>query len=194
MPTTATPNVLVGPGYLFWAPLGSTLPTMTVAGSKFTDAWPLAWISPGATHDGSEFDYSITAEGITVAEFYDPIQYATTSREGTWGFVLADYTANNLKRIMNGGTVATVSGTGATQLTKYTPPAPGAEVRCMLGWESLDSTVRRVAYQCFQSGGTKVAHKKAPDKAGIAAEFKLEVPASGTPFEEWFAGTARAGV
>lgn len=193
MPTTATPNLLVGPGYLFWAPLGTAVPTHTVAGSKFTDTWPVAWISLGATEDGSEFDFSVKAEAIEVAELLDPVQYATTGREGKWSMVLADYTANSLKRVLNGGTVATVSGTGATTLTKYTPPTPGAEVRGMIGWESLDSTVRRVAYQCFQGGSTKVGHKKAPAKAGIAAEFRLEAPASGVPFEEWFAGSARVG-
>jgi hypothetical protein len=193
MPTTAVPNLVVGPGYLFWAPLATAVPSHAVAGSKFTDTWPVAWISLGATHDGSEFDYSLKAEPVEVAEFFDPIQYATTGREGTWSMILADYTANNLKRVLNGGAVSAVSGTGATTLTKFTPPSVGSEVRCMLGWESLDSTVRRIAYQCFQAGGTKVSHKRAPDKAGLSAEFKLESPSSGAPFEEWFAGSARVG-
>ena len=151
MPSTATPVILTDPGYLFWAPLASTVPTNTVAGSVFTDAWPGAWISLGATADGSTFSTETTVETITVAEFFDPIAYKTTGRSGSFAFALASVTAANLKRVNNGGTL-TVTGSAATTLTKYTPVTPGAEVRSMIGWESLDATVRVVSYQCFQGG------------------------------------------
>ena len=192
MPTTATPHILTDPGYLFWAPLATALPVNTVAGSKFTDAWPGAWISLGATEDGSEFSYETKVEAITVAEFFDPIRYSTTERAGSFAFNLADYTLANFKRAMNGGTLTVVSGTGATQLNKYTPPAPGSEVRAMLGWESLDSTTRIVVYQALQGGAVKASFKKAPALAVIPCEFQFEVPTSGTPYEIYTAGTDRA--
>lgn len=192
MPTTATPNVLTDPGYLFWAPLASAEPTNTVAGSKFTDAWPVAWISLGATEDGTEFNYETNVEAVTVAEFFDPIKYATTERTGNIGFTLVDWTLANLKRVLNGGTLTVVSGTAATQLNSYTPPAPGAEVRSMIGWESLDSTVRLICYQTLNSGSVGSAFKKAPDKAGFACQFNFEVPSAGQPFKVYTAGTARA--
>lgn len=191
MPTTLTPNVLTDPGYLFWAPLLTAEPTNTVVGSKFTDAWAVAWISLGATDDGAEFSYSTKVEPITVAEFFDPIKYATVERSGSIGFSLADYTMANLKRVMNGGTTV-VTGSAGTTMTKYEPPAPGAEVRCMIGWESLDSTVRLICRQTLNGSEIKLAFKKAPDKATIPAEFQFEVPASGaTPFAMYTAGTAR---
>lgn len=192
MPSTATPNILTDPGYLFWAPLLSSIPAMTVSGSKFTDAWPGAWLSLGASEDGSEFTYETKVEPITVAEFFDPIRWSTTERSGSFAFNLADYTLTNWKRAMNGGTLTVVSGTGATQLNKFVPPAPGAEVRSMLGWESLDSTMRIVCYQCFQGGALKSAFKKAPALALIPVEFNFEVPASGVPVEFYTAGTSRA--
>lgn len=191
MPTTATPNVLTDPGYLFWAPLASAEPTNTVAGSKFTDAWPVAWISLGATEDGSEFNYETSVEAIRVAEFLDPIKWATTERNGNIGFTLTDWTLANLKRAMNGGTLTLVSGTGATQLNSYIPPAPGSEVRCMIGWESYDSTVRLIAYQTINSGSVASSFKKAPDKAGFACQFNFEVPSSGNPWKAYTAGLAR---
>lgn len=191
MPTTATPNVLTDPGYLFWAPLASAEPTNTVAGSKFTDAWPVAWINLGATEDGTEFNYETSVEPITAAEFFDPIKYATTERTGNISFTLIDWTLANLKRVLNGGTLTVVSGTGATTLSSFTPPAPGSEVRCMIGWESLDSTVRIVMYQTLNSGSIASAFKKAPDKAGFACQFNFEVPAAGQPFKIYTAGTAR---
>lgn len=194
MPTTAVPNILVGPGYLFWAPLGTAVPTNTVTASKFSDAWPVAWIPLGATQEGTTEKWSTKVEAIEVAEFLDPIQWATTGREGSVAAALADYTLANLKRAMNGGTQSVVSGTGATTLTKLEPPIVGAEVRCMIGWESVDSTLRSVFYQCFQGGEMESKYAKAPDKATIPVEFKLEVPTSGIPWTKWAAGTVRAGV
>lgn len=192
MPTTATPNVLTDPGYLFYAPLLSTEPANTVVGSKFTDAWPGAWISIGATTDGSEFDYNIKTQAIMVAEFFDAIKWSTTERSGTFGFSMANWALANLKIAMNGGTLTVVSGTGTTQLNSYVPPAPGSEVRIMLGWESLDSTARLIVYQAINSGTIKTMFKKAPSMADITCLFNFEVPTSGTPFKFYTSGTARA--
>jgi hypothetical protein len=192
MPTTATPNVLTDPGYLFRAPLGTAVPTNTVAGSKFTDAWAAAWVSVGATDKGSDFQAEVQTEQVKVAEFLDPIKIVTTGRSSRLAFAMADFTLTKLSWALNGGTNVIVSGTGATQLNKFTPAVPGVEVRCMLGWESLDSTVRLILYQAFQTGTINPAFAPAPDRALIAVEFGCEVPASGNPWEAWSAGAARA--
>jgi hypothetical protein len=192
MPTTATPNILTDAGYLFWAPLGTAIPTNSVSGSKFTDAWASPWISLGATEEGSTHSYEINVEAITVAEFFDPVSYRTTERSGSFAFSLADWTLTNVKRAYNGGTLTVVSGTGATQLNKYVPPVPGAEIRAMLGWESLDNTVRLICYQTINSGTVETAFKKAPDKALLPCEFKFEKPTSTEPFEFYTAGPTRA--
>lgn len=192
MPTTATPNLLQDAGYLFRAPLLTAEPTNTVVGSKFTDAWPGAFISLGATEDGSEFNYESKVEPAMVAEFFDPIKYSTTERSGSFAFNLADYTLANFKVALNGGTLTVVSGTGTTQLNSYTPPTPGTEVRTMLGWESLDNTMRVIVYQCINGGTIKSSFKKAPTYATLACDFKFEVPSSGIPYKLYTAGTARA--
>jgi hypothetical protein len=191
MPSTATPNITVGAGYLFWAPLASTEPTNTVLASVFTDSWPVAWINLGATKEGSEFSTETTVESITVAELFDPVAYKTTERASSISFALADDTIANLKRVMNGGTLTVVSGTGATTLTSYTPPTPGSEVRCMIGWESLSNDMRLVCYQTFQGGTMAQQFKKAPDYATLPATFNLEVPSSGIPWKKYAAGSAR---
>lgn len=193
MPSTAVPNILTDPGYLFWAPLLSAEPANTVVGSKFTDSWPVAWISLGATEDGSAFTYETTVEPITVAEFFDPIRYSTTERAGNFAFNLADYTMNNLKRAFNGGTLATVSGGGATLLSSLVPPTPGNEVRAMIGWESLDNTMRIICYQTINSGSITSAYRKAPAFAVIPCTFNFEIPAAGNPWKMYSAGTARVG-
>ena len=188
--TTAVPNVLTDPGFLFWAPLGTAVPAMTVTGSKFTDAWPVAWINLGATSEGTEFSYQTSFDGIEVAEFLLAIKQVTTGAEGSVSFNLADFTAANLKRVFNGG-ANTVTGATTTTLTKFTPPTPGSEVRAMLGWESLDATVRYVVYQTVNSASIVVGPKKGTDYATLPAEFQMEVPSNGVPFEFWTAGTAR---
>lgn len=193
--STAVPNVLVEPGYLFWAPIGSTYPTHTVTGSVFTDSWPVAWINLGATDEGGTFTYETTVEPIRVAELFDPVKYATTERAGNIGFALADITLANLKRVLNGGSLSVVSGTTTTTLSLYEPPAPGTEVRCLIGWESMDATMRLICHQTLQGGTLELAFRKSPDNTTMPATFNLEVPSSGTyagkPFAVWAAGTAR---
>lgn len=191
MPSIATPNLLTDPGYLFWSPLGTAVPTMTVTAGKFTDAWAASWIPCGATEEGSTFAYSTSVEPVRVAELFDPVKYATTDRSGSMAFSLASWTLTNWKAAMNGGAI-TVTGTGATTLNKYTPAAPGNEIRAQLGWESLDATVRIVAYQTINGGEVSTAFRRAPDKALIPFTFNFEINSSGVPYEIWTAGVGRA--
>jgi len=188
--TTATPSILQDPGFLFWAPLGSVAPTNTVTGSVFTDAWPAAWINLGATAEGSTLSYTTDVEPVRVAELFDPIKYSTTDRSGSFGFALADFTVANLKRVLNGG-ASVATGTTATTMTTYAPPDPGTEVRSMVGWESLDATVRVVAYQCFQGGSVDFAFRRAPDMATIPAMFNMEKSLTNPLFRMFTAGVAR---
>lgn len=195
MPTTASPYILTDPGYLFWAPGDTVVPTMTAAGSKFTDTWPVAWINMGATEDGSELSFSTEVEPIRVAELFNPVQYAVTEQSASIAFSLADYTLFNLKRAWNGIAPTTVSGTGATLISKLSPPQPSEIVRCAIGWESLDGTLRLIARRAINGGEIKSAFKKAPDKALIPCEFNFEIPAGATTaFDIYAAGTARLGV
>jgi len=193
---TATPVVLTDPGYLFWAPLLTAIPGAgtggIVAGSLFTDSWAAPWVNLGATVDGTTFEYELTVQPISVAEFLDPIKYVTTARSSNIAFALASYTMTNLARALNGAAPTVVSGTGATQLNRVRPPVPGAEIRSMIGWESLDSTVRIIGYQALSSGKVTMDLKKAPSFTGLPMAWNLEVPASGIPIEFYSAGASRA--
>jgi hypothetical protein len=192
--SVAAPNILTDPGMLWMAPLGTAAPTNTVAGSVFTDDPAVAWIPLGATTEGSTFSYSTTVEAVRVAEFFDPIKWATTEREGNIAFNLADFTLSNYRRALNGGVAAltVTSGTGATSLYTLDPPDPGTEVRSMILWESTDRTVRLMMRQCIQGGEIAAAFQKAPDIAAIPCTFNMEVPTGGVkPWTMWSAGTTR---
>jgi hypothetical protein len=192
MPSAVVPmNALaLGPGFLYWAPLLTTLPANTVAGSVFTDPWPGAWLLLGATDKGSEFAYELSTDNVEVAESLDPVAYVSTGRASGMSFDLANVHATNMKRAMNGGTL-TVTGSGGTTLSKLTPPDVGAEVRAMIGWESQDNTERLIGYQSFQIGKLAVNRRKGSDKALLACEFRFEKPSAGAPFDYWTAGTVR---
>jgi hypothetical protein len=189
----SAPKILSDPGYLWLAPLGTAAPTNTVTGGLFTDVVAAAWIPLGATVEGSTLSYSTSVEAIRVAEFFDPIKYATTERSGSMAFALANWTASNVKRAMNGGVAAlTSTGTTGSELTRLTPPAPGSEVRSMVLWESTDATVRVLLYQVLQGGDVSIEFKKAPSFAGIPFTMNMEIPAgSAAPFDIWTAGLTR---
>jgi hypothetical protein len=174
--------------------LGTAEPTHAVTASKFSDTWPGAWIALGATEDGSEFSYETKLESITVAEFFDPIRWVTTERSGSFAFNLADFTLNTYRRMLNQGPAITITGATTTTMGSWNPPTPGTEVRSMLGWESLDNTVRLIMFQVINGGAIKTAFKKAPSFSVIPCQFNFEVPASGNPFRILTAGVARLGV
>lgn len=192
MPAVSVPKnaIAAGAGYLYIAPLGTSLPANTVVGSVFTDTWPAGWLLLGITTAGSEFDYTITTATIEAAEYFDPLQIVTTARAANLKCDLQQISATTMKRALNGG-VLTVGSSGTTQLNTYTPPAPGTELRTMLGWEAQDNTERLVIEQAFQSGALAIIRNKGNANATISVDFAAELPASGFPFQYFTSGTVR---
>jgi hypothetical protein len=194
MPAYTVPKtpLAVGAGYLFYGNPGSALPAYTVVGSVFTDDWSAVsgWFLLGVTKTGHEFEYAIETATIDAAEYFDPLSTVTTGRKVGMKFELQLITATGIKRMLNGGTLTT-SGSGTTLRSTYKPPAPGTEVRCMIGWEATDNTERLVIEQAFQTGSLTINRKKGADNATLPVEFAAEIPSSGTPFQHDFAGTAR---
>jgi hypothetical protein len=190
--TVPPPSLLTDPGCLFYAILGSTLPSNTVTGGVFTDAWPAAWKKAGMTADGTEFHPSVTVSPITAAEQIDPLSYRTTDRATTVQFALMNFTATTLALALNGATT-TVTGSTTTTLTRVSPVGPGLETRYMWGWESINADVRFVVYQGINSGDLAVNLKKAPSAAALACTINCEVsPSAGLPWDWWTAGVTRA--
>lgn len=183
-------NLLTDAGFLLWAPVGSSLPSNTVVGGIFTDAWPVAWIPLGRTDTGSKMDDNATTTEIDSAEDYYALSNRTSKRAGGVSFNLLNYTATNLARALNGA-VTTVTGSGTTLLTQVDAPNPVNEVPCMIGYESLDQTVRYVARQVRNAGNLSVAMAKATASM-IPWNANLEKPQSAQPYSWWTAGSARA--
>ncbi len=180
-------KIKTGAGIIYAANLGTAIPTMTVAGSKFTDAWPSGWLPVGATDSGLEESHSTDTDTVEVEESLTPVRIETTGKSSQLSFSLAHWDWSNLKLVLNGGTITT-TGSGATALHKFAPPLIGAEVRVMIGWESTENDERLIAYQCFQSGAVNPAYRKGNQKRLLAAQFALELPptvVATVPWNRW---------
>lgn len=166
----------------------------TVVGGRFTDSWPTAWLPIGVTKEGHEWSYSVDSEGVEVAEYLLPVMQAPTGAEGTVSFELVEYTGANVAWALNGGSLTTISGSGATLLTKLSPPGIENQVRTQIGWESDDGTERGIFRQLLQSGDLTSKHGKGADVASLTAEFTMEQPSLGDAFNRFYAGTNALGL
>lgn len=192
MPAITVPKTALsfGAGYLYVSLLGIAAPTNTVAGSVFTDTWPVGWNPWGVTREGHTLNVEIDTETVEAAEYLDPLLTVTTGRTVSVEMELMQIHLSNYKRAFNGGTLAT-SGAGATLLTTLTLPAIGGEVRCQLGWESTDNTERWWGMQCFQTGSIAIQRQKGADNASLPLTFNFEPDASSQPIYFASAGTIR---
>lgn len=183
-------NYLTGPGILYTAPLLTAEPTSTVTGSVFGTTWT-TWLPVGSTADGWSFSDEITVENIEASETYYPVRRVTTGRAAEMTVVLQEYTISNLKRALNTGTVTT-TGSGATMFNEIVPPAVGAEVRLMWGWQSEDNTVRFIAGQALQTGNIGTTFTKGATTASLSLTLGLELPpAVAFPYKIQTAGATR---
>ena len=184
----ATPLLLKEPGFLFHAVLASTLPPFaTLASTYDLDVWPVAWIPYGPTMEGSVFSNTQNVEPIRVAELFEAVAYSVTEVTTTLAFAVANYTLHNLRRAMNAPASAIT-----TLSSKLDPPDPETIVRCMIGWESLDHTMRFVGYQAI-NGGELQSNFGRGTAASIASVWNFERPTATNAFNFWAAGTARLG-
>jgi hypothetical protein len=179
-----------GAGYLLVAALGVSAPANTVVGSVFTDTWPVGWNLWGVTREGHTLNVDIDTDAVEAAEYLDPLITVTTGRTVSAEFEVMQIHLTNFKRSFNGGTLAT-SGSGTTLLSTYTLPAIGSEVRCQIGWESVDNTERWWAMQAFQTGSVAIQRQKGADNASLPLTFTMEPDASSQPVYFASAGTNR---
>lgn len=193
--TVPKTGLAIGAGVLYGALAGTSIPANTVSGGVFTDLWATAgaWVPVGITKNGHELTYTPKVDAIEAEEYLDPIAYTTSGRTTGVKMELMKIDAASWKLVVNGGSGSvTTSGSGATLLSTLILPAPGQEVRCMLGWESDDNTERWVAEQCLQSGSVSIKRQKGANVATYTCEFNFELgPVSGRPVTWYNAGTNR---
>lgn len=174
-------DVAFGAGTLYVAPIGTPEP------ASVTGAWNAAFTALGYTDSGHVFTSGLTVTAINAAEAYYPLTNIVTAKDSKVAFSLMQITAANLSTAFNGGTITSLGGGGGVT---FDPPAPGTEVRCMLGWQSLDNTERFIFRQCFQTDASAITRSKTA-AAMIPVNFDLELPATGLQPWRWFGTAAR---
>ena len=187
-------KIKTGPGVIYFAPIGSDLPSFVAAGSTYNaDAWPVAWLKVGPTDSGFQRSSQISTDPVEVEESLVPVRVEITGQTETVSFTLAEDSVQTLKLAMNGGTTSTVSGSAATLSTKFTPPVLGAQNGVMLGWESDDGKVRELFYNCFMTGSVTPERRKGATKTTYSLEFSVNQPdpaVSTTTWARYIAGAA----
>jgi hypothetical protein len=183
-------QVKTGPGIIVMAPVGTAVPAMTVAGSVFTNGFP-GWRSIGYTDAGTTFAFGQEVAEVEVAEEAYPIRSAITKRTGKASLSMSGVNQRNLQLALNGGTW-TESGSGATKVSKYSPPSGASADRVMFAWIGDDSDEILIAYKTLQVAEFTVARKKGSDKASLTGmEFMFERPdtsVSSDVWNYWYAG------
>jgi len=175
-------NLATGPGTLWQAPLATVEPVDNIV------VWPTGWTKIGYTAEGHQQSIAVTIANVDVAELLDPVKRVTTGRDIRVAFAMAEITLSKLKLALNGGTTTAFAGATGSW---FEPPAVGAEVRTMLGWDSEDGQERIIWRRCIQAGTVTTPRRKGADFARFPVEFALEVPGGGlAPFRHGFA-TAR---
>lgn len=186
--TITSASIQSGPGRVYYAPLGTTIPTITAAASKIVATWT-SWVQLGSTDSGITYTESTDTADITVAESLYPIRTVVTSKSSRISFTASEISDLTWKLAMNGGT-ATSSGAGVTKLTTYVPPLVGAEVKVMMAFVDLLDTEAIVWPQVFNVGSVEYVRGTYDTKAGLSMEFNAEIPATGyvTPYQRFTAG------
>jgi hypothetical protein len=165
------------PGKLYVSALGVTEP------SGFSSAWGAGWIPVGYTPNGSTFNYEVQVSPAYVEEELDPIGYGATGRVASVVFALAQTSFRNLTLWLNGGVMATGSGTDDSSDWSFEPPDLGTEKRIQLGWDAnpipANNELRFVFRQGLQGGTGSVPNNKGVTIAGLSTTFNLELPDSG---------------
>lgn len=193
VPTITPAAIQTGPGLIYYAPLGTTIPTFTVATSIFNPTWT-SWLQAGPTDAGMTYTEATETADIKVAESKYPVRTVTTSKSSRVSFVANHITDLVWKLAMNGGT-NTITGAGATKMSEYSPPLADAEVRVMLAFQSLGNDEIIVWPQVFNVAQVEYVRGTFETKAGLSFEFNAEIPATGytVPYKRFTAGPLALG-
>jgi hypothetical protein len=198
-----------GAGTIYMSGAGTTVPTLTVVGGKFTQAWT-GWFAVGGTSAGLTVSRTPTFSDFVPAESYYATHVLGTGDSIEGSCVLNEISKVNLAFAFNmadANTLAgtggnyTTSGTGANVITGFSAPLVGKEVRSMLGWQSENDDEVVFIYQGVNSVVSPHFDKN-PNAQELSIGLKGELPATNpdtnngytstqvVPWRWYLAGTA----
>lgn len=183
-----------GSGFLLAAPEGSTVPTFTSVGSKFSATWDSAWKQLGRTsEDGISITHGQENASYTSSQEAYPFLSKVTSRSINVSFTLYDYNQFNIQVALNGGNWS-ATGTGAAAVNKYTPANPGEETFTMLAWIGPNDDEVIIVYKAFSSAEISMDMTR-DDPRPLPLNMQGALPdavVANRPWNEWTAGQGYA--
>lgn len=168
-------NVKLGPGRLWYAPIGTTEPL------DCSTVLPVAWTAVGYTENGTEIVTSITSSDIEVAEEVDPIDNIQTKRTTVLNVEMAESTKRRLLLAIGGS----IGAASFDDTIPFEFPDVDTILGVMMVWESAvngapDATNRRWLMRLAKPTGTiTTVRRKAPAKSSITASFACVKQAGG---------------
>jgi hypothetical protein len=141
-------TLVAGVHHLFFAPLGTTLPT--TVGSAPGIGLDAAFTAVGYTADtGAAFAVDTQTTNLFASQSLDPIRTIVTSKTATIQAPLIEWSAASLTAAFGGGTITAASGGW-----KYVPPPAGTldEVSAVLDIVDGDERVRLVVERGIVAG------------------------------------------
>lgn len=163
-------------------PIGATPPVWP---ADTTTAWDAGFVDVGLTSDnGVIVTPTVQTKDVYAAQTLDPIRVIPTSRTLNLAIVLEQWNTANLRAAFGGGTV-TVTGTGATRMAKFTPPAPGSMSQFAVGIEITDGLVvhRWLWYNCQPILSGSPITLSRTDAIMLPLTFRALASSSGQPFD-----------
>jgi len=159
-------NVISGPAQLFVhaddGTIDPTTLTLTGAASDFS-----AFVSPGYTDKGIEFDYASTDKDIDVDELTSPVDVLITAEKLTLTVALAETTLQNLYYSISGGTLVS-----ANELTIGGKVRPSRFILGVLGPAPTTALTREILIFRTVPKGTVKMHYQRKDKLVYTAQFQ----------------------
>lgn len=165
-------NVILGPGRLYMAPLGTTEPTSASATLPSAN-----WIALGYTEDGTDLTIERTNDKIMVAEELYPVRVVNSETMVQLKTRLAEPTLANLNAALGGGS-AGVNSASSLEI-------PVGLTGIMLVHDSEESptsaTNRRIVFrEVYPAGSVAINFKKSPDKTLIDVTWDCVLPSGQT--------------
>jgi hypothetical protein len=162
---------IAGSGHIYVGAVGATAPT------DLTTAWDTDdWTELGFTNeDGVTVSDSRELQDITVWQLMYPARKIITGRNFTVAFNLRQWNRATLVLAFGGGTITT-TGTGASAVHTYTPPAAEFIDRRSLGVEWSDGSV---IYRLIVPRGMVTEDVETALQRGDAAELPITFAVEG---------------
>lgn len=163
-------NVHLGPGRLYYAPIGTAEPASASASLN------AAFVAIGYTEDGTAVETAIQTVEVEVAEELEAVAIAQTKRSTKVNLQLAEMTVSRLALALG------ASASRADDTTSFEFPAASGVSGAMLIWDSEESqtstTNRRWIFRQVYPTGTITIQRAAvgTKKATIPASFLCTVP------------------